>query len=62
MYKQKILQTLIQNNFKHVFTKRSRVDVIKNYNSETSNGIGVGVAGDEYADESDVFAKPYYRY
>lgn len=50
------------NNFKHVFTKRSRVDVIKNYNSGTSNGIGVGVAGDEYADDSEVFAKPYYRY
>lgn len=50
------------NNFKHVFTKRSRVDVIKNYNSETSNGIGVGVAGDEYADYSEVFAKPLYRY
>ena len=50
------------NNFKHVFTKRSRVDVIKNYNSGTSNGIGVGVAGDEYADGSVVFAKPLYRY
>ena len=50
------------NNFKHVFTKRSRVDVIKNYNSGTSNGIGVGVAGDEYADDSEVFAKPLYRY
>ena len=53
---------MIDNNFKHVFTKRSRVDVIKNYNSGTSNGIGVGVAGDEYADESVVFAKPLYRY
>ena len=53
---------MMANNFKHVFTKRSRVDVMKNYNSGTSNGIGVGVAGDEYADESDVFAKPYYRY
>ena len=36
--------------------------VIKNYNSGTSNGIGVGVAGDEYADDSEVFAKPLYRY
>lgn len=53
---------MIDNNFKHVFNKRSRVDVIKNYNSGTSNGIGVGVAGDEYADESVVFAKPLYRY
>ncbi len=52
----------MSNNFKHVFTKRSRVDVIKNYNSGTSNGIGVGVAGDEYADDSEVFAKPLYRY
>lgn len=50
------------NNFKHVFTKRSRVDVMKNYNNGTSNGIGVGIAGDEYANDSDVFAKPYYRY
>lgn len=53
---------MMANNFKHVFTKRSRVDVIKNYNSGTSNGIGVGVAGDEYADDSEVFAKPLYRY
>lgn len=48
------------NNFKHVFTKRSRVDVIKSYTS--SPGLGVGTAGDEYADDSEVFAKPYYRY
>ena len=52
----------MSNNFKHVFTKRSRVDAMKNYNSGTSNGIGVGVAGDEYADDSEVFAKPLYRY
>lgn len=53
---------MMANNFKHVFTKRSRVDVIKTYQSNGTGGIGIGTAGDEYADDSEVFAKPYYRY
>lgn len=52
----------IANNFKHVFAKRSRVDVIKNYKDNNSGGIGIGTAGDDYADDSEVFSKPYYRY
>lgn len=52
----------IANNFKHVFAKRSRVDVIKNYKDGNSGGIGIGTAGDDYADDSEVFSKPYYRY
>lgn len=52
---------MMANNFKHVFTKRSRVDVIKSYGSGNGS-IGIGTAGDEYADDSEVFAKPYYRY
>ena len=45
------------NNFKYVYTKRSRIDYIKKYKNTTGN-TGVGIAGDEYADGSDVFAKP----
>ncbi len=45
----------LANNFKHVFTKRSRVDVMKMYNR--NNGIGVDVAGDDYADDTQVYVK-----
>ena len=49
------------NNFKYVYTKRSRIDYIKKYNNTTGN-TGVGIAGDEYADGSDVFAKPHKNF
>lgn len=43
------------NNFKHCFTKRSRVDVMKTY-SKTSTGVDV--SSDEYADNTGVYARP----
>ena len=49
------------NNFKYVYTKRSRIDYIKKYKNTTGN-TGVGIAGDEYADGSDVFAKPHKNF
>ena len=49
------------NNFKYVYTKRSRIDYIKKYKNATGN-TGVGIAGDEYADGSDVFAKPHKNF
>ncbi len=49
------------NNFKYVYTKRSRIDYIKRYKNTTGN-TGVGIAGDEYADGSDVFAKPHKNF
>lgn len=44
----------LANNFKHVYMNRSRVDVMKTYNG----GIGINAAGDEFADETQVYAKP----
>lgn len=49
------------NNFKYVYTKRSRIDYIKKYKNTTGN-TGVGIAADEYADGSDVFAKPHKNF
>ena len=49
------------NNFKYVYTKRSRIDYIKKYKNTTGN-TGVGIAGDEYADGSNVFAKPHKNF
>lgn len=49
------------NNFKYVYTKRSRIDYIKKYKNTTGN-TGIGIAGDEYADGSDVFAKPHKNF
>lgn len=56
-YNGKTLQTKILNqNYKYIFKNRSRI-------SATSNSsTGAVIAGDEYADESEVFAKPLYRY
>ena len=56
-YNGKTLQTKILNqNYKYIFKNRSRI-------SATSSGsTGAVIAGDEYADKSEVFAKPLYRY
>lgn len=56
-YNGKTLQTKILNqNYKYIFKNRSRI-------SATSNSsTGAVIAGDEYADDSEVFAKPLYRY
>lgn len=47
---------MIDNNFKHVFNKRNRVDVIKSY---TTTSSGIGVAGDDVADDSQVYSKDH---
>ncbi len=47
---------MIANNFKHVFNKRNRVDVIKSY---TTTSSGIGVAGDDVADDSQVYSKDH---
>lgn len=49
------------NNFKYVYTKRSRIEYIKKYKNTTGN-TGIGIAGDEYADGSDIFAKPHKNF
>ena len=56
-YGGKDLQKAILNqNYKYVFGKRTRVSASK------GNGTGIGIAGDEYADGSDVFAKPHKNF
>ena len=56
-YKGKTLQTKILNqNYKYIFKNRSRIS------ATSSSSTGAVIAGDEYADDSEVFAKPYYRY
>lgn len=56
-YGGKDLQKAILNqNYKYVFGKRTRVSASK------GNGTGVGITGDEYADGSDVFAKPHKNF
>lgn len=45
---------MVAHNFKRVFTKRSRIDILRSYDSA---GTGVEVAGDEPADGSQVFVK-----
>lgn len=49
-------KAILNQNYKYVFGKRTRVFASK------GNGTGVGIAGDEYADGSDVFAKPHKNF
>ena len=56
-YKGKELQRKILNqNYKYIFKNRSRIS------ATSSSSTGAVIAGDEYADGTDVFAKPYYKY
>ena len=43
-------------NFKYMFDKRSRMQVIKSYDTSSP---GIGVAGDDSADGSTVYAKEH---
>ena len=48
------LQTAILNqNYKYVFKGRTRIS------SSSSNSTGATINGSEYADDSEVFAKPF---
>lgn len=49
-------KAILNQNYKYVFGKRTRVSASK------GNGTGVGIAGDEYADGSNVFAKPHKNF
>lgn len=49
-------KAILNQNYKYVFDKRTRLTTPK------GNGSGVGIAGDEYADGSDVFAKPHKNF
>ena len=49
-------KAILNQNYKYVFDKRTRLTNPK------GNGSGVGIAGDEYADGSDVFAKPHKNF
>lgn len=56
-YSGKTLQTKILNqNYKYVFKNRTRKS------ASTGSGTGAVINGSEEADDSEVFAKPYYRY
>lgn len=46
-----LLKAIINQNYKYVFKGRTR-------NVAVTEGIGVGVAGDEYADDTQVYARP----
>ena len=53
-YNGNALQTAILNqNYKYVFKGRTRIS------SSSSNSTGATINGSEYADDSDVFAKPF---
>ena len=53
----KKLQTAILNqNYKYVFKNRTRIS------TSAGSGTGAVINGSEYADDSEVFSKPYYRY
>lgn len=49
-------KAILNQNYKYVFDKRTRLTTPK------GNGSGIGIAGDEYADGSDVFAKPHKNF
>lgn len=52
----KLLQAVIAQNYKYVFSNRSRIS------SSSSNNTGANISGDEFADDSEVYAKPFRAY
>lgn len=52
----KLLKAVIGQNYKYVFSKRTRIS------SSSANGTGANISGDEFADGSEVYAKPFRNF